>query len=569
MSIVLITWIVFINFSFCEVDTNDWASLTRLFQQFNAKASDFVDKLDCSDKNGVVVACSGSGQRQHITLIDLSGSDRVKSKHFVNVDYEFVGIINSFEKLTSLKMDAPNVIYTPTQPIGISNNITTCSIFTRLSFVSGIAPVCCRQPIDSLCADQFRSMMETTLGERCLDCTVSCANGIQDGDETGVDCGGSVCAQCVSSCANNVRDGDEVGVDCGGSCSPSCCENGQHDVESGEEGVDCGGPCATSCASCVASELPFGVCRVQTASSCQYKCATLSTECLHEACEPLACVDRMAGWSGELCHALLPVSLCQIDSETCVMDNANDASECATLAVPSTRVLARCDIECRKPDSCGMGEKFDKFSDQCFTSGQRDCGTDYECSDQGRCVKVTPPVCSDVCAVPDELYGGCRPACHAFPCIASPSCHDIPEAPCLQIVVGVDKGQCKRALESVAACLDRTTCDAMSSSCDDDTVFLECGSVSCARAAPTLCVIGARVDSLSISDICYNDYQYACAQDKTCSEYGECIPKHTIHVKAYAFLSDGDESRLDERLRNALQQTVSASIVNFSKSGPL
>lgn len=391
---------------------------------------------------------------------------------------------------------------------------------------------------------------------------MSCANGIQDGDETGVDCGGSVCAQCVSSCANNVRDGDEVGVDCGGSCSPSCCENGQHDVESGEEGVDCGGPCATSCASCVASELPFGVCRVQTASSCQYKCATLSTECLHEACEPLACVDRMAGWSGELCHALLPVSLCQIDSETCVMDNANDASECATLAVPSTRVLARCDIECRKPDSCGMGEKFDKLSDQCFTSGQRDCGTDYECSDQGRCVKVTPPVCSDVCAVPDELYGGCRPACHAFPCIASPSCHDIPEAPCLQIVVGVDKGQCKRALESVAACLDRTTCDAMSSSCDDDTVFLECGSVSCARAAPTRCVIGARVDSLSISDICYNDYQYACAQDKTCSEYGECIPKHTIHVKAYAFLSDGDESRLDERLRNALQQTVSASTVS-------
>lgn len=46
-----------------------------------------------------------------------------------------------------------------------------------------------------------------------------CANGVLDGDETGVDCGGS-CDDCSTgnTCNNGVRDGDETGVDCGGSC---------------------------------------------------------------------------------------------------------------------------------------------------------------------------------------------------------------------------------------------------------------------------------------------------------------------------------------------------------------
>ncbi len=49
----------------------------------------------------------------------------------------------------------------------------------------------------------------------------SCYNGVKDGTETQVDCGGS-CAPCVS-CTNGVKDGKETGVDCGGNCvAPSC-----------------------------------------------------------------------------------------------------------------------------------------------------------------------------------------------------------------------------------------------------------------------------------------------------------------------------------------------------------
>jgi len=53
-------------------------------------------------------------------------------------------------------------------------------------------------------------------------CTSHCANGVKDGDEDGIDCGGS-CELCIS-CYNGLLDGDEDGIDCGGSC-PFVCGN--------------------------------------------------------------------------------------------------------------------------------------------------------------------------------------------------------------------------------------------------------------------------------------------------------------------------------------------------------
>lgn len=53
--------------------------------------------------------------------------------------------------------------------------------------------------------------------------TSSCNDGIQNGDETGVDCGGE-CPACPT-CDDGVMNGDETGVDCGGSCAdcPTAC----------------------------------------------------------------------------------------------------------------------------------------------------------------------------------------------------------------------------------------------------------------------------------------------------------------------------------------------------------
>ena len=50
----------------------------------------------------------------------------------------------------------------------------------------------------------------------------------------------------VSTCSNKKQDGDETGVDCGGSC-PACptCTDGKQNQD--EEGIDCGGPCEKKC----------------------------------------------------------------------------------------------------------------------------------------------------------------------------------------------------------------------------------------------------------------------------------------------------------------------------------
>jgi hypothetical protein len=60
--------------------------------------------------------------------------------------------------------------------------------------------------------------------------TPTCDDGIQNGDETGVDCGGS-CEPCNTppTCDDGIQNGDETGVDCGGSscepCSTACTDN--------------------------------------------------------------------------------------------------------------------------------------------------------------------------------------------------------------------------------------------------------------------------------------------------------------------------------------------------------
>lgn len=74
----------------------------------------------------------------------------------------------------------------------------------------------------------------------------TCSDGIQNGSETGIDCGGS-CPACAGNCFNGIQDGTETGIDCGGSCAAVCgtCFDG---IRNGTEtGIDCGGSCALVC----------------------------------------------------------------------------------------------------------------------------------------------------------------------------------------------------------------------------------------------------------------------------------------------------------------------------------
>ncbi len=73
--------------------------------------------------------------------------------------------------------------------------------------------------------------------------TPTCDDGEQNGDETGIDCGGSSCDACPT-CDDGEQNGDETGVDCGGSSCDACptCDDGEQNGD--ETGIDCGGSCA-------------------------------------------------------------------------------------------------------------------------------------------------------------------------------------------------------------------------------------------------------------------------------------------------------------------------------------
>lgn len=85
----------------------------------------------------------------------------------------------------------------------------------------------------------------------------NCNDGIQNGDETGADCGSANCGPCPTDChqlpakncprcSDGIQNGAEEGLDCGGPC-PSCGSCTDLTMNGDEEGIDCGGSCPLSC----------------------------------------------------------------------------------------------------------------------------------------------------------------------------------------------------------------------------------------------------------------------------------------------------------------------------------
>ena len=100
------------------------------------------------------------------------------------------------------------------------------------------------------CYESIAQAQSAGCNETCDNPPPTCNDGIQNGDETGVDCGGSCPNTCnPPTCNDGIQNGDETGVDCGGSCPNTCnpptCNDG---IQNGDEtGVDCGGSCPNTC----------------------------------------------------------------------------------------------------------------------------------------------------------------------------------------------------------------------------------------------------------------------------------------------------------------------------------
>jgi hypothetical protein len=184
-----------------------------------------------------------------------------------------------------------------------------------------------------------------------------CDNQAQDGDETGVDCGGS-CPPC--------RDGQPCNVDldckskvCGsdGLCSTATCTDG---VLNGEEtATDCGGGCdgcgiGKPCGN--AADCQSGLCDPNT-MVCALNCARGTDECdgnLDVPCETnLLADDKNCGACGQACELAHANSACvggacQIDTciDPYIRCDTNDANGCEVNASTDKANCGGCGIVC-------------------------------------------------------------------------------------------------------------------------------------------------------------------------------------------------------------------------------
>jgi hypothetical protein len=204
-----------------------------------------------------------------------------------------------------------------------------------------------------------------------------CDNSALDGDETGVDCGGSckpcrdgqpclgaadckskVCGEdelCASAtCMDGVRNGDELGVDCGGAFC--------------DDGCGIGAPCV------VATDCQSGLCDAST-ELCTLNCRRGTDECdgnLDEPCETnLLTSTDSCGACGNTCdlpHAdsTCTGGTCQIDqcvkpwvrcntdsADGCEVNASTDAMNCGGCGMvcpdlhgTPTCVSSKCSIDC-------------------------------------------------------------------------------------------------------------------------------------------------------------------------------------------------------------------------------
>jgi len=240
----------------------------------------------------------------------------------------------------------------------------------------------------------------------------ACANGVQDGDESDVDCGGSCDSLCgsggscrsdadcesdscssenvcaPSSCTNDAQDGDETDVDCGGpACDP--CDDGRactapadcasvicddaicgdascrDGVRNGAESdIDCGGD---TCAGCGDG----GVCA--DGDDC------VSGSCVDEVCEGASCNDDMRNGEetgidcgGESCDTCSDGEGCgsgdDCDSGVCT-DDVCQAPACDDTVQNGVET----DVDCGGDtcDACGPGGACEDAGD-CASAGCTD-----------------------------------------------------------------------------------------------------------------------------------------------------------------------------------------------------
>ncbi|MBU1238446.1 hypothetical protein KKF84_12135 [Myxococcota bacterium] len=166
---------------------------------------------------------------------------------------------------------------------------------------------------------EIEPLCQISCGDRCdVGCTDHCMNNTQDCDEVALDCGGSTCTACfcVPTCAGlDCGDLDPVcNSPCGDPCDAGCsdhCSNGMQDCD--ETSLDCGGSTCASC-NCTPNCTSYScgnlepVCSTPCGSICDSGCTAhcidgtqncdeTGSDCGGPTCSPCTCVPNCSGFS--------------------------------------------------------------------------------------------------------------------------------------------------------------------------------------------------------------------------------------------------------------------------------
>ncbi len=173
----------------------------------------------------------------------------------------------------------------------------------------------------------------------------SCDDGLENGDETGQDCGGA-CAACGEGAGCLSADDCASGVCSAGICVHPGCSDGV--VNGGESGVDCGGPCPRC--------EPGQTCR--TGEDCD------GGVCTDLVCQAPSCDDELRNQDETDTDCGGGCTPCE-DGQGCVV-----AGDCAG---------GSCDLGLCKSDTCGDERRNGRETDV-------DCGGDCPpCAERGLC----------------------------------------------------------------------------------------------------------------------------------------------------------------------------------------
>ena len=320
-----------------------------------------------------------------------------------------------------------------------------------------------------------------------------CDDGLLNGDETDVDCGGS----CATKCGPG--DACEMNVDCtggictGSTCAPSCTDGV---LNNSEKGVDCGGPiCMTTCADGTACDVPSdcdsafcvdGVC-------CDTVC---NTTCV--ACAGALKTSGMDGTCGPAKQGTDPHGSCDVQASTSCGDATGEcdgAGKCEKWpAQTPCGDLASCSNGTQiNADSCdGDGACLDGGSVPCglyacgATTCNAMCASDADCASNAYCAGntcVQKKANGVFCAAANQCQSGscadgvcCNTACNA-------SCQA-----CSIAAGGVVNGTCS----PVPANQDPAGDCGANGSCD--------GAGTCKKVVGQACILASECLSASCAD---------------------------------------------------------------------